>query len=362
VPTYPGTVAVLAAAVLAVTACTGDDGAPDPTADTGRSICATADGEGPRVGLAYDVGGRGDHGLDDGAYAGLVTAVEEKDATCVEAEARRDEPSADRADRLRKMAGEGRDPVVAVGSAYAEPAAEVAAEFPDTSFAVIGAEPGASAGPGNLAHLVFDDAEGSHLVGAAAAAQSEAGTLGVVGLVDVPPAVVAGFRAGARAQRDDVVVRVRLVDGPRALRPATRAMLRRGVDVVYDVSGLADSGVAAEVDAAGSGRAIGFGADLRSLVPPPQQDAVLTSMLRHADLALLAVVRAAAAGEQLTGTEVLGVAADGVGWSDSGELPDEVVAALEAAAERLVARGGRSRPGTAGNSSAANLGSERIRH
>lgn len=336
-PTHPRTVAALVAVVLAVTACTGDDPAPGPGADTGPSICTTADGEGPRVGLAYDVGGRGDQALNDGAYDGLVAAVDEVDATCVEAEARRDAPASDRADLLRKMAEEGHDPVVAVGSGYAAAAAEVATEFPDTSFAVVGATAGVEV-PGNVAHLVFDDAAGSHLAGVAAAVQSESGTIGLVGLSDTPRPVVGGFRAGARAERRDVEVRVRLVERPRALRAATRAMLRDGADVVHDVSGLADSGVVAVLEAAGSGRVIGFGTDLRSVLPPALQDVVLTSMLRRADVATLAVVRAAAEGDPLTGTEPLGVAEDGVGWANPGELPDEVARALEAAAERLAGR------------------------
>lgn len=339
-PSHPRTLTALAAVVLAVTACTGDGAAPDPTAGTGRSVCATADGAGPRVGLAYDVGGRGDHGLDDGAYEGMVTAVDQVDATCVEAEARRDETGSGRADLLRKLAVEGFDPVIAVGSAYADATAEVAPEFPDTSFAVVGAPPGAE-GPGNVAHLVFDDAAGSHLVGAAAGAATESGILGVLGLADTPGSVVRGFRAGARAERPDVEVRVRLVERPRELRAAARAMLRDGVDVVYDVSGLPVGGVAAVAGAAGSARVIGFGTDLGSRLPPALQDVVLTSMLRRADLATLAVVRGAAEGEPLAGTQVLGVAEDGVGWADPDDVPDEVTRALEAAAERLASLGAR---------------------
>jgi len=336
VPTFPGVVAVAAAVTLALAGCTADD-AEDPRTDTGRSSCATADGEGPRVGLAYDVGGRGDHGLNDGAYAGLVAAVDEVDATCVEAEADPGESASDRVGRIRKLAVEGHDPVIAIGDEYVDATAELAAEFPDTSFAVVGVAAETPAPPDNVAHLVFADAEGSHLVGAAAAAASSTGKVGVVGLATTPRDVVDGFRAGARATRRDVVVRVGLVERPRRLRAAAAAQLRRGVDVVYDVSGTARSGVPRAVAAAEEGLVIGFGADLRPALPQAEQEAVLTSMLRRADTATLSVVRGAAEGEPVRGRQTLGVAEDGVGWATPGDLPDDVAEALEAAAERVEA-------------------------
>ena len=42
-----------------------------------------------------------------------------------------------RAERLRTLADEGYNPVIAVGYLYSPAAAKVAAEFPDTNFAVI---------------------------------------------------------------------------------------------------------------------------------------------------------------------------------------------------------------------------------
>ena len=86
-----------------------------------------AGGDGPKVGLAYDVGGRGDQSFNDSAYAGLERAVEELDATCVEANAQQDDNDTTRAERLRTLAEGDVNPVIAVGYLYSPAAAEVAA-------------------------------------------------------------------------------------------------------------------------------------------------------------------------------------------------------------------------------------------
>ena len=53
----------------------GSDGGSTPRRTT--DVCKSAEGDGPKIGLAYDVGGRGDQSFNDSAYAGLEQAVEE---------------------------------------------------------------------------------------------------------------------------------------------------------------------------------------------------------------------------------------------------------------------------------------------
>ena len=87
--------------------------------------------------MAYDVGGRGDQAFNDSAYLGMEKAIEELDATCIEAKAVPDENESTRAERLRTLAEGGYNPIIAVGYIYSPTAAKVAAEYPDTNFAVI---------------------------------------------------------------------------------------------------------------------------------------------------------------------------------------------------------------------------------
>ena len=86
-------VAVAAVASLTFAGCSkNDDSEPTATdsssssAATSNDVCKDASGDGPKVGLAYDVGGRGDQSFNDSAYAGLEKAVNDLGATCTEGE------------------------------------------------------------------------------------------------------------------------------------------------------------------------------------------------------------------------------------------------------------------------------------
>jgi basic membrane protein A len=83
--------AVTAVMALAVTGCAKKD-TPTNTASGGDNggLCASG-GEGPKIGLAYDIGGRGDKSFNDLAAAGTKKASEDLDATCKESEAAPDE-------------------------------------------------------------------------------------------------------------------------------------------------------------------------------------------------------------------------------------------------------------------------------
>ena len=54
---------------LSLAAC-GDNGDGDNGSSAEESFCKAADGDGPKIGLAYDVGGIGDQSFNDSAYAG----------------------------------------------------------------------------------------------------------------------------------------------------------------------------------------------------------------------------------------------------------------------------------------------------
>ena len=77
-------VAVAAVASMAFAGCSKNDDSSSNASDNNSSsaaagdsadVCKDATGDGPKVGLAYDVGGRGDQSFNDSAYAGLAKAV-----------------------------------------------------------------------------------------------------------------------------------------------------------------------------------------------------------------------------------------------------------------------------------------------
>jgi basic membrane protein A len=116
---------------LALTACGSEDGSGGDGTDGGEGDSDIT------IGLAYDVGGRGDQSFNDSAAAGADQAVEEFGFKLEEAEATDGEAESAREERLRTFADAGVDPIIAVGFAYAPSVAKVAPEYPDIHFALI---------------------------------------------------------------------------------------------------------------------------------------------------------------------------------------------------------------------------------
>ena len=173
-----------------------------------------AGGDGSKVGIAYDVGGRGDRSFNDSAWAGMEKAIDELDASCTEAKAAAGENDTQREERLRTLADQGFNPVVAVGFIYSPAAAKVAAEFPDTNFAVIDGYSQFLTGDEqleNLVDLTFAEEQGSYLVGVAAALKTKAKHVGFVGGThgDLIKKFEAGFTAGVESVDPSIKVEVK---------------------------------------------------------------------------------------------------------------------------------------------------------
>ena len=329
--------AVAAVAALALAGCGGSDsegsdggGGGDKSASSSDDVCKSADGDGPKIGLAYDVGGRGDQSFNDSAYAGLEKAVDEFDATCVEGEATDGEAESAREDRLRNMAEDGATAIVGVGFAYSESVNAVAPDFPEVNFAVIdGFDPDDTAND-NVAYLGFAEEQGSFLVGVAAAQKSQSGTIGFVGGVNTEliQKFEAGYTAGAKAAKPDIKVEVQYIQesdlsgfgDPAGGKAAATGEFDKGADVVYHAAGGSGSGVFDAAVEAGEGNfAIGVDSDQYLTATAAQKPFILTSMLKRVDTATYDFVKSIDAGSPLTSYAVYDLAKDGVGYSTSNE-------------------------------------------
>ncbi|MFC5677656.1 BMP family lipoprotein [Aeromicrobium endophyticum] len=315
-------------AALALAGCGGSDskggGGDKPAA--GDDVCKTADGDGPKIGLAYDVGGRGDRSFNDSAYAGLEKAVGEFDATCIEGEATDGEAESAREDRLRNMAENGATAIVGVGFAYSESVNAVAPDFPEVNFAVIdGFDPDDQANE-NVAYLGFAEQEGSFLVGVAAAEKSKSGTIGFVGGVnnELIQKFEAGYTAGAKAAKPDIKVEVAYIQesdlkgfgDPAGGKAAAAGEFDKGADVVYHAAGGSGSGVFDAAVEAGEGNwAIGVDSDQYLTATAEQKPFILTSMLKRVDVATYDFAKSVDAGKPLTSFVTYDLKQDGVGYS-----------------------------------------------
>lgn len=344
---------VVAASTLALTGCGGgsDDDTDEAKASGGgneEAVCKTADGDGPKIGVAYDVGGRGDQSFNDAAYTGLEKAVDELDATCVEAEAGTGETDTIRGDRLRTLAEQGFNPIIAVGYIYSPAAAEVAAEFPDTNFAVIDGFASSVAPSDNLADLTFADNEGSYLVGVAAALKSEAKHVGFIGGTpgDLIKGFEAGYVAGVKAVDPQMKVEVQYLtqdpdDGEGGFenspgaRTAAEGMLDKGVDVIYHAAGKSGLGLFQAVAGQDGKWAIGVDSDQYLTASDDQKPHILTSMLKRIDTGVFDFAQAVANDEVPNGFVKYDLAKEGVGFSTSGGFVDDIAEQINGYGEKI---------------------------
>ncbi len=337
--------AVGAAAVLALAGCArGDD--TDTSASGSVELNCEGGGDGPKVGIAYDVGGRGDNSFNDAAAQGMVKAVEELDATCAEAEAGDAEPESAREDRLRTLAEDGYNPIIGVGFAYSEAVNAVAPDFPEISFAVVdGFDPDDEAND-NVAYLGFAENEGSFLVGVAAAEKTESDHVGFVGGVhnDLIKKFEAGYAAGVEAVNPDIAVDVKYIEesdlsgfaDPAGGKAAAAGMYDNGADVVYHAAGGSGTGVFdAAVDAGEGNWAIGVDSDQYLTASAPQKPHILTSMLKRVDTATFDMVSSVADGKPLVSYQTYDLAHDGVGYSTSGGFIDDITDVIDGYAEKI---------------------------
>jgi basic membrane protein A len=332
--------AVLTVAALGLMACGSNDPSTGREAvEPGSSAAAESD---VKVGLAFDVGGRGDKSFNDSAVAGLDKAKAEFGFESEEVSP--NASGSDRGDNLRSLAEDGYNPVIAVGFAYAESLEAVAADFPDTTFLIVD---DASVKADNVKALLFAEEEGSFLVGAAAALKSKTGNVGYIGGVEVPllKKFEAGFVAGAKQVKPDIKTQVKYLSQPPDFsgfgapdkgRETANGMYDAGADVIYAAAG--GSGVGVFQAAAAKGK-LGIGVDsdqYESIGDPALQKVILTSMLKRVDVAVYETLQKFVNGEEIPAETVFDLESGGVGYSTSGGQVDDIVPQLEELKAKVV--------------------------
>ena len=252
--------------------------------------------------------------------------------------------------------------MIGVGFLFEGDAAAVAAENPDTNFAVIDSAMldfanGAVPYGDNVAGLTFAEEQGSFLVGAAAALKSETGTIGFIGGVccfGLIEKFEAGYIAGAQAVNPDIVVVSEYIteapdfDGfnqPDRAQVIATTMYEDGADVIYHAAGGAGNGMfqAAKDYSEDNGTKVwGIGVDSDQYntigaVDESLQEYVLTSMLKRVDVAVFEILRAQDSGNFAAGNTVYDLSVDGVGYSTSGGYVDDIVDQLEDFKAQIIA-------------------------
>jgi basic membrane protein A and related proteins len=302
--------ALLVALGLVVAACGGGD---DEGGDAGTGG-STA--EAKKVGVVYDIGGRGDKSFNDSAYAGLQAAEKEQGDKIQAKDVEPNPDGSNRKELLDGLADEGYGLIFGIGFLFSEDIAKSATESPDTQFAVIDGFAESCTKPDqNLLCIGFKEEEGSFLVGAAAALKTKSNIVGFVGGQQGQGLIEkfqAGYEAGIKyiADQDGKSIKV-LVDyagnTPEAFRNPAKGkelalkQIGEGADVIYHASGGTGAGVIATA-ADKKVYAIGVDSDQSLTASPAEQKWILTSMLKRVDNAVQQTI-----GEYVNGTEKGGI-------------------------------------------------------
>ncbi|MBI4277110.1 MAG: BMP family ABC transporter substrate-binding protein [Armatimonadetes bacterium] len=276
-----------------------------------------------KVGLVFDVGGRGDLSFNDMAYAGLERAGKEFSARIT---TKYLEPSAGGENRealLRLLAEDGYDLIFGIGFLFTDNIKKVAGQFPKVKFGLVDGFIEALNDGSNVVCLLFKEHEGSFLVGAAAALKSRTGKIGFVGGMKIPliEKFEAGYIAGARYVKPKIEVfsdyagtTGEAFRDPVKGKELALAQYDRGADIIYHASGATGIGVF-EAASVKKRLAIGVDADQSLTVKPDLRRHILTSMLKRVDVAVYETIRAQVQGKFKGGYATFGLKENGVGYA-----------------------------------------------
>ncbi|MBA7571851.1 Membrane lipoprotein TmpC [subsurface metagenome] len=278
-----------------------------------------------KIGMVFDIGGRGDRSFNDSAYRGIEWATADFNIEHTELEPEQDE---DRETCLRNLAETGYDLVIGVGFLFTEAITKVASEeeFRDTKFAIIdGFIPDIS----NVVSLIFKEHEGSFLVGMIAgmrATEDGKNIVGFIGGMDIP--LIHKFEAGYRAGVEYVFPECTILSDYAGDTPAAFADPAKGKElalaqydyededypdevgawVIYHASGLTGEGV---FEAGKERKRYVIGVDSNQnymgYIEETGESFGLTSMIKHVDVTVYLTIKSVVEGTFTGGIEVFGL-------------------------------------------------------
>lgn len=184
--------------------------------------------------LIFDLGGKFDKSFNEAAFGGAQRWAKETGNTFREIEL---QSEAQREQALRRFAEAGSNPIIMTGFAFGDALGQVAGDYPDTDFVIIDMVVDAP----NVRSVVFNEHEGSYLVGMMAAMASKTNTVGFIGGMDIPliRKFACGYAQGVKAANPDATVISNMTgttpaawNDPVKGSELTKAQISQGADVV----------------------------------------------------------------------------------------------------------------------------------
>tara|TARA_R110000850_G_scaffold48437_1_gene120239 strand:- start:230 stop:1216 length:987 start_codon:yes stop_codon:yes gene_type:complete len=283
--------------------------------------------------LIFDLGGKFDKSFNEAAFSGAQRWAEETGETFREIEL---QSEAQREQALRRFAEAGSNPIVMTGFAFGDALGQVAGDYPETDFVIIDMVVDAP----NVRSVVFNEHEGSYLVGMMAAMASKSNTVGFIGGMDIPliRKFACGYAEGVKAVNPDATVIANMTgttpaawNDPVKGSELTKAQISQGADVIYAAAGGTGVGV---LQTAADEEILSIGVDSNQNYLHPGK--VLTSMLKRVDNAVYSAMTDGPGMEK--GFNVMGIANGGVGYAMDEFNKDLVTADMQAAVDEASAK------------------------
>ena len=259
-----------------------------------------------KIAIAYDIGGRGDHGINDYAAIGVDAIKKKYHLTALSVrEMVTNGTESDRQSRLQFLADAHYNLIVAVGPGYAKAVGQVAVANPETQFALIN---DASVGNLNLSDMIFSNSDGAYLAGVLAGTATKSKKVAFVAPTLFAP-FLQDFALGVKSVSPKTMVYSQLVDSAPAV--PTQTLLEGGVDIIFSewsATGEVQDKVAQFSTAKSPRYVIGVNPDQYFLLDKSGQKVVIGAVSKHIDVAVRDVMTAA-----LQGSSILDVLNDATG-------------------------------------------------
>jgi len=322
---------VVLMALTAVVAACGPAAAPEPTEPPAPECAA-------KVGMVSDVGGVDDASFNQNTWEGLVMA-EEGLGVCsqfIESQAQ-----ADYERNITEFAEQGYELIITVGFLLGDATAKMAAEYPETSFAIVdfAYDPGIP----NVQGIVFATDGAAFPTGYLAAAWAvmqdpDDPQIGYVAGMQIPTVeiFVEAYTAGAEYYNEqkgtNVLVKGTYVgdfEAPDEGKTQGLSLIDEGVDIIFGIGGKTGNG---GITAAKERGKWGIGVDVDQYYTlPNEKDILITSCMKRLDNSVFGTVEALLAGEFAGGGVYVGTVANGgVGLAPFHDFEDDIPAELVA--------------------------------
>lgn len=265
-----------------------------------------------KIGLVLDKGGKDDKSFNSAAYAGAKKAEKELGIELKYVEAT-DNNSLETLHR--NFAQKKYDLIIGIGFAQKDAIKKVSALFPQTKFAIVDGEVDAA----NVKTLLFEEHEGSYLVGAAAALKSKTGVVGFIGGMDIPliRRFQKGFEAGVKSVNPKATVLTSYIgatgdawNNPAKAKEIALSQISQKADVIFHAAGASGAGL---FDAASEKKIYAIGVDSNQNWVKP--GTVLTSMLKKVDIAVYETIKSVKDNTYKSGVNRFNLKDGGVDWA-----------------------------------------------